>query len=88
MNPEADLNDQAKNFRLFNESLDIMKDENKARQVQEELADVLQYAIRLADVLSIDLNQALWDKLHRNEEKYPIAKSKGSAKKYTEFERP
>ena len=52
--------------------------------VREELADVLLYLIRLADKLNVDLEAAAEDKLKKNAEKYPIAKSRGSSKKYTE----
>ena len=41
--------------------------------------------IRLADVLGIDLNQALWAKLRLNEQKYPVDRAKGNARKYSEF---
>lgn len=68
------------------QSLFVMKDSKRASQVRDELADILQYVIRLADILEVDLNDALWDKLHRNEEKYPRHLSKGRAKKYTDLE--
>jgi NTP pyrophosphatase (non-canonical NTP hydrolase) len=53
--------------------------------VAEELADILQYVLRIADLLGIDINQALWDKLAKNAEKYPVDRSRGNARKYTEF---
>jgi NTP pyrophosphatase (non-canonical NTP hydrolase) len=37
----------------------------------EELADILQYLIRLADLLDVDLHTALWDKLRANEVRFP-----------------
>lgn len=39
--------------------------------VGEELADILQYLIRLADMLEIDLKSALWHKLRINEQRFP-----------------
>ena len=45
------------------ESVRIMKDTEKGEAVWQELADVLQYVIRLSDVLGIDIEQALWKKL-------------------------
>ena len=53
--------------------------------IEHELADVLAYVIRLADVLKIDLPQSLWHKLRLNEEKYPVALAKGNARKYSDF---
>lgn len=68
------------------ESQKVMKDGRRAQQVRDELADVLNYLIRLADVVEVDLEQALLDKIESNEEKYPVDKAKGSAAKYTEYE--
>lgn len=53
--------------------------------VKEELADVLLYLVRLADQLDVDLAEAARAKILRNAAKYPIDKSKGSARKYTEL---
>lgn len=58
---------------------------DKRAGVREELADVLLYLIRLADKLDIDLLAAATDKLKVNASKYPVEKSHGSSKKYTEF---
>lgn len=52
-----------------NESLELEDADRHA--VGQELADVLQYLIRLADVLDIDLNAALWEKLKLNESRFP-----------------
>ena len=67
------------------ESGTIMEDPVRSEQVKQEMADVLQYVIRLSDVLGIDVEQELWKKLRANADKYPITKSRGNAKKYTEF---
>lgn len=53
------------------ESVSVMSDPERAAAVREEIADVLQYLIRLADVLEIDLEQAVWEKLHRNRSRFP-----------------
>lgn len=50
--------------------------------VRDELADVLIYAIRLADKLNLDLEQAVADKMRRNAEKYPVDLARGNAVKY------
>jgi dCTP diphosphatase len=54
-------------------------------KVQEEIADVLLYLIRIADKLNIDLLAAATQKIWINAEKYPVEKARGSSKKYTEF---
>ena len=53
--------------------------------VEQELADVLLYLVRLADRLGVDLEQAAADKIARNGEKYPADKSRGSSRKYTQL---
>lgn len=62
----------------------LAKPENQAR-LQEELADVLIYALRLASVSGVDVMEALEAKLAKNAEKYPVDKSKGSARKYSDL---
>jgi len=57
----------------------------RKEQLAEELADVTIYLLQLTDKLKIDLSQAVVDKIKKNSLKYPISKSKGSAKKYTEL---
>jgi NTP pyrophosphatase (non-canonical NTP hydrolase) len=55
-------------------------------RVREEIADVLIYLVRLADVLEIDPLQAAFDKITLNALKYPVEKSRGHNTKYTELE--
>ncbi|WP_442867530.1 nucleotide pyrophosphohydrolase [Castellaniella sp. S9] len=54
-------------------------------KVKEELADVLAYALLLSDAYGFDPQQIVLDKIKRNEEKYPVDKARGSAKKYNEL---
>lgn len=68
------------------ESVSIMADPNRAAHIQDELADVFSYLLQLADVLDVDLSRAVAQKIQQNEVRYPIAKSSGNAKKYTELE--
>lgn len=53
------------------------------RAVEEEVADVLLYLLRLSDVLDIDLLQAAQCKMRLNARKYPVSVSRGSARKYS-----
>ena len=53
--------------------------------VQQELADVLLYLIRLADKLDVDLVAAAKAKLALNALKYPVEKARGSRRKYNDF---
>jgi NTP pyrophosphatase (non-canonical NTP hydrolase) len=52
------------------ESVRVMDDPQKAALVRDEIADVLQYLVRLADILEVDLGDAVWSKLARNQERF------------------
>jgi len=54
-------------------------------EVRHELADILNYLVRLADQLAIDLPAAANAKIDLNEERYPVDRSRGTAKKYDEL---
>ena len=59
--------------------------EVNVEKVKEELADVFNYAILIADKYDLDIKQIVMDKIRRNAEKYPVEKAYGSAKKYNEL---
>jgi len=56
----------------------------KKEQVGAEAADVLLYLLQLTDKLGIDLMAAARAKLILNGEKYPVDRSRGSSKKYSQ----
>jgi dCTP diphosphatase len=61
--------------------------EEKTRSsVEEELADIMIYLVRIADKLDIDLYRSVERKIAINACKYPADKVRGSARKYTEYE--
>jgi NTP pyrophosphatase (non-canonical NTP hydrolase) len=60
-------------------------DPSRRESIGDEMADVLIYLVRLADVLSIDLEESSVRKLAKNGEKYPVALSSGRADKYTDL---
>ncbi|RPJ47314.1 MAG: nucleotide pyrophosphohydrolase [Betaproteobacteria bacterium] len=51
--------------------------------VEEEVADVLLYLLRLTDVLGIDPLRAAQRKMAVNARKYPVSRARGSARKYS-----
>jgi len=65
------------------QSLQLSAEQHEA--VRQEIADVLIYLTRLADVLGIDLLDAAADKLAINARKYPVDKAHGNANKYLDF---
>lgn len=60
-------------------------EEAKAEKVKEELADVLAFSFLLAHKYNFDIKEILLEKIKKNSEKYPVDKSKGTAKKYNEL---
>lgn len=46
-------------------------DEEKKKQISEELADVMAYLLSLANVLNIDVSSSMVEKMKKNREKYP-----------------
>ena len=50
--------------------------------VKEELADVMNYCLQLAQVLNVDIIDIIQEKMDKNEKKYPVNKAKGVATKY------
>lgn len=58
-------------------------DENWNREdVEEELADVLSYAIQMCSVLKVDPEEIVLKKLEKTRRKYPVEKAKGVSTKY------
>ena len=55
------------------------------QHVCEELADVMNYCILMANKLGVDMEEILLMKLEQNKKKYPVEKCKASSKKYTEL---
>lgn len=55
------------------------------KKVCEELADVVNYCIVMANQLQVDLEAIVLDKLEKNRQKYPVEKAKGNSKKYNEL---
>ena len=64
---------------------EMFSNPKKREDMEDEMADVLYYLIRLSQKYNIDLNKALERKIDKNIEKYPVEKAKGSIKKYNEF---
>lgn len=54
-------------------------------KVKEELADVFAFAFLLAEKCDFNVKQIMLEKIEKNALKYPVAKSKGIAKKYTDL---
>jgi NTP pyrophosphatase (non-canonical NTP hydrolase) len=64
----------------------LLTDAKDRVRLEEEVADVFIYLVRLADIAEIDLLSTAAMKLEKNEQKYPVEKAYGSAKKYTDLD--
>ncbi|WP_044933838.1 nucleotide pyrophosphohydrolase [Pseudobutyrivibrio sp. LB2011] len=60
-------------------------DDYDINHVKEELADVIVYCRNMLDKLGLDEDEIVNEKMDKNEAKYPVEKSRGSNKKYTEL---
>ena len=59
---------------------------DKREHIEDEVADVLFFLLRIAHLNDIDLQAALKKKIIKNNLKYPVSKFKGSNKKYNEIQ--
>ena len=69
------------------ELLECFQWDNKydLEEVKEELADVLNYCIQMADKIGVDPKQIVLDKMKKNALKYPVKKAKGVSIKYNKL---
>lgn len=57
----------------------------KQEKIREELADVLIFALRMAERNGLDVAEMVREKIAMNSAKYPVDKARGNASKYTEL---
>jgi dCTP diphosphatase len=67
------------------ESEKSMLDKKQIESIEQEVADIFLYLLRLTDKLEIDIIDAATKKLEINAKKYPINLSKGNSKKYRDL---
>lgn len=72
-------------FQWVNENEVWKVAKNRKEEIAEEMADILIYLLYLADAIGIDMEEEFLKKVEKNAEKYPVEKSRGVAKKYTEL---
>ncbi len=66
-------------------SLAVVRDPQKRPKIEDEIADVVIYALEFANICGIDLAAAIEAKMAANAKKYPVEKSRGRSDKYTEL---
>jgi NTP pyrophosphatase (non-canonical NTP hydrolase) len=64
---------------------DVKNNPEMMVKVRDELADIFFYLLRIVKKTDTNLEEALLQKMEKNRKKYPVEKSRGSVKKYTEL---
>ena len=72
-------------LEIFQWSRDDVYCLDKIDKIKEELADVVNYCILMADACNLDLDNIITDKIKLNAAKYPVDKAKGTSTKYNEL---
>ena len=82
----TEANELLQLFRFKSEEdMKNLMNSDKRIEVEEELADVLYFVLRFAQMNNIDLSSAVSNKIDKNDKKYPAEKVKGCNKKYNEY---
>lgn len=69
-------------LEVFQWSGSDTSDEGRQEKIKEELADVLNYCVLMADACGLDMDEIVQAKIKQNNEKYPVEKAKGKSEKY------
>jgi len=69
-------------LEVFQWSAEDVNCDEKKNNIREELADVVNYCVLMADACGFDLDEIIQEKIKKNNEKYPVEKAKGSKEKY------
>ena len=72
-------------FKSNDEIIQMMNDPERREAIGDELSDVLFFVLRFAQMNNFDLSDQLARKIKKNNERYPINKSRNSNKKYNEI---
>lgn len=72
-------------LEVFQWSAEDVSGNGKLDKIKEELADVINYCVLMADTCGLDIDEIVQDKIELNEKKYPVDKAKDSKKKYNEL---
>ena len=67
------------------DSREVMNDPKKREKIEEELSDVIIYALEFANMTGVDVAAAIERKMAANAVKYPVEKAKGRSVKYDEL---
>jgi NTP pyrophosphatase (non-canonical NTP hydrolase) len=63
----------------------VARDGERRKKIEEELADVVIYALEFANMTGMDVAAVIEAKMSANAKKYPVEKARGRSDKYTEL---
>ena len=72
-------------FQWLTEEQSKELDAETLRAIEEEIADVQIYLVRLADRVGVDIGKAVKNKMRLNRSRYPAGLVRGSARKYSDY---
>lgn len=81
----AEAGELLEHFQWMSEQQSRSIEAKNLAGIEEEIADIQLYLIRLADQLGINIIEAAHRKIDINATKYPADKVRGSSRKYTEY---
>ena len=82
----AEAAELVEHFQWLTEKQSWQLEPGKKTAVSLELADILIYLVRTADQLDIDLIASALDKIKINEQRYPVDKVRGKARRAEEYD--
>lgn len=82
----AEAAELVEHFQWLTEQQSQQLPDDKLREVELELADILIYLIRIAEKLGVDLVEAANRKIAINETRYPADKVRGDARRAGEYD--
>ena len=74
-------------LEVFQWSAEDVNCTEKMDRIREELADVVNYCVLMADACCLDLDEIVQAKIKKNNEKYPVELAKGSKEKYNKLKK-
>ena len=74
-------------LEVFQWSAEDVKCTEKMDKIREELADVINYCVLMADACDLDIDEIVQAKIKRNNEKYPVELAKGNKEKYDQLKK-
>lgn len=79
--------ESAELLEVFQWSAEDVNCTEKMDKIREELADVTNYCVLMADACGLDLDEIVQAKIKKNNEKYPLELAKGNKKKYDQLKK-